>query len=465
MSDRTTALSEPRGVTLSLRADTAQEPNRSGRAWSPAGPLERILVIAAILALVAINVVGFFAALLLIASSLLLLALKPGDSARTLLRFSPLLVLPVLAAVSTLWSDAPAQSLKLGLELILTVVAAILLCRSASPRTLVLVMFAAFLPVCLATLTAAPLALSTGYPMNAFFGSKNELGLMAQMLFALALAIVLDRQRGAMLRWLGIGGILLAVFLLFLSQSATAQVCAAITAVAFPVLLLFGRLPLAVRIGSAALLFAAMASALPFVGSITSEIETFRGTVLNKDATLTGRTYLWEVANQVSAERPWLGHGYSAFWRPGNLDAEALWRWGGVANKTGFNFHNAFVEMRVDLGLVGFVLLALTCIGVLVLGIVRHVWRPSVPMAFIVTMHLVFYIRSYSEVGLIAPFSFMTVLWLGGAVYAASEVGRTAPARQPPASSPARSARTGLVPGRLSGMPEARRSGPTSRRG
>ena len=464
MSDRTFALDDPRGAALPTRVDVDFAADRIGTTQLPTAILERVLAVVAILALVAINVVGFWAALMLIAASLMLLALKPADSLRTLLRFSPLLALPLLAAASTLWSDAPAQSLKLGLALILTVVAAILLCRSISPRMLVLVMFLGFLPVCLATLTAVPLALSTGYPMIAFFGSKNELGLMAQMLFALALAITLDRERRAALRWLGIGAILLAVFLLVLSQSVTAQVCAAIIAVAFPVLLLFGRLPLAVRIGSVALLVVAMGAALPFVSSITSGIESFRGTVLNKDATLTGRTYLWDVAEQVSAERPWLGHGYSAFWRQGNLDAEALWRWGGIANKSGFNFHNAFVEIRVDLGLVGFVLLALTCAAVLLLGIVRQVWRPSVPMAFIVTMHLVFYIRSYSEVGLLAPFSFLTVLWLVGAVYAASEAGRTAPARHVPASSTALPPRSGPASKRSSHLPEARASGPTTRR-
>lgn len=464
MSDRTISLGDLRDTALPLRADGTFEPERAGSIPSSTNILERALAIVAILALVAINVVGFFAALLLISSSLLLLALKPGDSVRTLLRFSPLLAIPLLAAMSTLWSDAPAQSLKLGLELILTVVAAILLCRSAPPRLLVLVMFLGFLVVCLATLPTVPLALSTGYPMIAFFGSKNELGMMAQMLFALALAVTLDRQRGAALRWLGIGGIVLAVGLLVLSQSVTAQVCAVITMVVFPVLLLFGRLPLPVRIGLVALLGVAMGAAVPFVGAISAEIAIFRGTVLNKDATLTGRTYLWEVAEKISAERPLLGHGYAAFWRQGNLDAEALWRWGGVPNKTGFNFHNAFVEMRVDLGLVGVILLALTCAGVLLIGIVRQVLRPSVPMAFIVTMHLVFYIRSYSEVGLLGQFSFVTVLWLGGAVYAASEVGRTAPAPHKPASSPAMAPRSGPSTRRFPGMAQARGGGLTTRR-
>ncbi len=461
MSDRTISLSDPRNSALPARPGVVLDRVRIGGASSPVDIVEQGFVIVAILALVAINVVGFFAALLFIATSLLLLALRPADSARTLLRFSPLLALPLLASISTIWSDSPAQSLRLGLELILTVVAAILLCSRAKPRTFILVMFLGLLPVCLAALSAVPRALSTGYPMIAFFGSKNELGFMAQMLFAGALAIALDRQRSAALRWLGIAALAVAVFLLFLSQSVTAQVCSAIILIAFPTLLLFGRFAPTVRIGLVALLVVVLAAALPFMGVISAEIDNFRGTVLNKDATLTGRTYLWEVASRISAERPWLGHGYSAFWRQGNLDAEALWRWGGIASRSGFNFHNAFVEIRVDLGLVGLVLLFLTCAAVLLLGIVRQVLRPSVPMAFIVTMVLVFYIRSYSEVGLLGPFSFVTVLWLGGAVYAASELGRAAPARKMPAAS---AARIGPARRRSLGVPEPRSIGPAGRR-
>ena len=135
-----------------------------------------------------------------------------------------------------------------------------------------------------------------------------------------------------------------------------------------------------------------------------------------------------------------------------------------MPNRSGFNFHNAFVEMRVDLGLVGLALLILTCAAVLLLGIVRQIWRPSVTMAFIVTLQVVFYIRSYAETGLVAPFSFLTVLWLGGAVYAFGEIGKTAAAQHDTALSPASSARTGPASSRFSGMIQARRSGPASRR-
>lgn len=464
MSERTLALPETRGDRVAARVAQAFIRDGGDPAPPPARLPERILAIVAILALVLINVVGFFAALTLIAASLLLLALRPGDSARTLLRFSPLLALPLLAAVSTLWSDAPAESLKLGLEIILTVVAGILLCRNTSPRTLLLVMFLGLLPICLATLSSVPRALQTGWPMKAFFGSKNELGMMAQLLFALSLAIILDREHKAVLRLVGVGALALAVGLLYMSQSATAQVCAGITAILFPFLLVFGRFPLAFRIGSLVVLLAALGLALPFIGTITAEIEEFRGSVLNKDATLTGRTYLWEVADKISADHPWLGTGYGAFWRPGNIEAEALWRWGAVVNKSGFNFHNAFVEIRVALGAFGVVLLALTCAVVLLAGIARQVWRPSVPIAFFVTMNLVLYIRSYSEAGLFAPFSFQTVLWLGGAVYVMSEAGKSAVARPKAVPAPIRTPRTGPGSRRMPGMTQPRRLGPTGRR-
>jgi len=403
------AVSRPVGRRVVPAAQTEQQPNAD---------LIRALTVAAILSLVAINVFGFLAALLFIVTSLALLVIRPIHSLRGLIRFSPLLILPLLAAISTLWSDAPAQTLKAALELILTAVAAILLCQNSSARTLVLAMFAGVLPVCLWTLSAVPDALATGYPIKSFFGSKNELGLMAQMLFGLSLAIMFDFGRPAWLRLVALAAAGLAVALLGLSQSATAQACSAITMVIFSVLLVFGRLPRGARIAAALTLLVAGGLALPLVPVIVAEIEEVRGTVLKKDATLTGRTHIWEVAREVSAERPALGHGYAAFWRPGNLDAEALWRWGGVPNKSGFNFHNAFIEMRVDLGWVGVALFALTCAGVLLACLWRQVWQPSAEMAFLVSMVTAFYVRSYSESGLVGPFSFATVLWLGAATYA-----------------------------------------------
>lgn len=188
-------------------------------------------------------------------------------------------------------------------------------------------------------------------------------------------------------------------------------------AVTFPIFVVFGRLSMPMRIAALALALIFVALALIFMPDLQAAWADFRVNVLKKDATLTGRTYLWDVAAKLNAERPWLGRGYYAFWRQGNIDAEGLWRWGGIGTRSGFNFHNAYVEMQVDLGWVGQALFIGVCAGIALTGFARQLIRPSVPMAFLLSLLIVIYVRSYAESGLIAPFSFLTLLWIATALY------------------------------------------------
>jgi exopolysaccharide production protein ExoQ len=73
-----------------------------------------------------------------------------------------------------------------------------------------------------------------------------------------------------------------------------------------------------------------------------------------KDITLTGRTDLWRVPRWMrSPNRPWLGHGYQAFWRIGNPEAEHLWRAFGIESRSGFHFHNLYLSNAVEIGMIG----------------------------------------------------------------------------------------------------------------
>lgn len=376
-----------------------------------------IIAAAALLALVATSIVGTIGAAIFILLALTLAALQPSTTSRDLLRFSPLLALPLLAILSTTWSDAPVRTLRAGLQLLLTVVAAIGVSRSLSSRAMVIVLFWGFLVSCLLALPFVPASMQTGYPLAGPFENKNPMGFTAQLLLATALAILFDSRQKSTLRILATASIPMSLFLMFLSQSSGAQTAAAVTLLAFPTLLLFGRVNISFRIG---LLFAGLAIVavvLVLLPDFLAAWADFRTNVLKKDATLTGRTYLWDYAARLIQERPFLGRGYYAFWREGNLDAEGLWRWGGITGRHGFNFHNAFVEMLVDLGWIGEAVLIAACIGVVVASLARQLIRPSVPTAFFLALTAVIYVRSYTETGLIAPFSLVTVIWIATLVY------------------------------------------------
>jgi exopolysaccharide production protein ExoQ len=107
---------------------------------------------------------------------------------------------------------------------------------------------------------------------------------------------------------------------------------------------------------------------------------------LDKDPTLTGRTYLWQRAADLIAEKPALGKGFHAFWQQGNLDAEGLWQFAVIDNRSGFNFHNTAIEILVHLGWVGLIVCAATLIIAAGFLIARYLTRPTLVTCFWLSM-------------------------------------------------------------------------------
>ena len=74
--------------------------------------------------------------------------------------------------------------------------------------------------------------------------------------------------------------------------------------------------------------------------------------VVGRDATLTGRTRIWEDALKLTVN-PVIGAGYESFWMGNRL--EAMW----LANGEHLNqAHNGYLEVYLDLGWVGLTLVA-----------------------------------------------------------------------------------------------------------
>ncbi len=77
---------------------------------------------------------------------------------------------------------------------------------------------------------------------------------------------------------------------------------------------------------------------------------------LGKDPTLTGRTDFWTQLVEKIQERPIAGYGMAGFWQPWRGDQNPA---NGILNSNGFvppHAHNGFLEVGLQLGLVGIVL-------------------------------------------------------------------------------------------------------------
>ncbi len=91
-------------------------------------------------------------------------------------------------------------------------------------------------------------------------------------------------------------------------------------------------------------------------------------TALGKDPSLTGRTDIWESLMRRVAERPWTGFGYSAFW--GLESTPAAY----VRLETGWlvpSAHNGWIDLLVQLGWPGAVVVALVMASASILSLLR----------------------------------------------------------------------------------------------
>ena len=127
--------------------------------------------------------------------------------------------------------------------------------------------------------------------------------------------------------------------------------------------------------------------------------------IFGKDSTLTGRTYLWEQGWLAAQQHPVLGYGYAAYWIQGFADPERLWAEFYISTRTGFHFHNTYIETLVELGFIGMTILALIILRSFwghVSKVVFGDWSAdSVVLAGAVGLML---IRSFFEVEILGPY-------------------------------------------------------------
>lgn len=330
------------------------------------------------------------------------------------LRRAVLLVVPLWAIFSVAWSQAPGSTLKYGAEFLITVAAALLIAAAPAPKAVLKGLLLAFLVYAVAALAFGGSVGMGAMGQTAFSGlsdSKNLLADTASTGCMISLAVLVIACAGRQPLWaaLALGAAAVQLYLLIVSRSA-----GAVLGLGVGVMALAGLLALLAAGRSARLIFTSLlglgtlAAALSYQSLAAAAIE-LGSAAFDKDPTLTGRTYLWYRAADLIAERPLLGRGYSAFWVQGNIDAEGLWRYAGIATRGGFNFHNLGVEILVHLGWIGLLL----TITVLLVGLValvrRFVVEPSLTLCFWIAILLYQLARTPIESVGLAPFHISTV--------------------------------------------------------
>ena len=177
------------------------------------------------------------------------------------------------------------------------------------------------------------------------FSHKNiASAIMAQFVF---IGLFIARARNAYLGW---GIVVAAGIFLIMSEGK-----ASIALLPFVLLLAWAvqrtRRPLL----AAALIFLPVITLNLFtVGSLYLDSIKEIDKVILKDPTFTGRNDIWQFAIDSINDRPWIGHGFGAFWetpytvfQPG---------YDGSMATTASHAHNAFLDLTLTVGIVGVVI-------------------------------------------------------------------------------------------------------------
>lgn len=299
---------------------------------------------------------------------------------RTVARSWPLLLITLLALVSTLWSQDPDTSLRRAVALIMSTGFAVFLIARFELRTVVALLAVAFaiyfaLSIVAAAIPGFGIVPSGTYAgaMRGVGGHKNSFGrtvALAVVLIPAAAAIGLFRARRAAVLLSAI-----AVGLLFLSRSATSLV-SAFVGLNLGVLIyaafggVLGRIRLHPAVGAALLALTTIGGSLVVAYGIPIIL-----TLLGRDTTLTGRTEIWDWAIKINEDRTLLGSGYRTFWIDENTKyffTSFSWYRSDEEddNTTGFHgpthAHSGYVDVYLELGLVGIACLALLIASALV---------------------------------------------------------------------------------------------------
>ena len=131
--------------------------------------------------------------------------------------------------------------------------------------------------------------------------------------------------------------------------------------------------------------------------------------MLYGDSTFTGRTIIWDFATSEIARRPLFGWGYQSFWLVGPNAPSVVDAPGWV--KTMPNAHNGYLDTKLELGYVGFVLL-MTFISATIHAIGRVADRDRVRAWMLLSLALFVILFNLLESLWMRGFEFLWVVFL-----------------------------------------------------
>ena len=269
--------------------------------------------------------------------------------------------LPALALCSTVWSTDPGQSLRSAIALFGAMLFGAYFAIRFDTKSQLRVLSATLAVIIIVSVGSALIqpyvGIDRGVHAGAWrgvFSHKNLFGRISALAFATFTLLALYRYQTR------VYSVLLAVTalsLVWLSQSRTALVVVAAT------LLFMSARPILRRVEIRSWMIAA--ALVIGIAALAALVWSQRTSVVQRDPeseTFTGRTVLWAACLLKLSTRPLLGFGFDAFWNGRAGNQFDVWQ---VVGWPAPNSHDAFVDVALDLGVVGLAFFVIALVGVL----------------------------------------------------------------------------------------------------
>lgn len=318
-------------------------------------------------------------------------------------------VIVVFGMLSVLWSMEPMHSARAAPQIGITILAAIMFAQGLPARAFIAALMYAQISSIVASLF-----------VSGIFGAKNSLGLQLALTLLSSVWVLLDRNQPKYARAIALAALLGAPYMLLSAGSEGALLTGSMAIAGSVAIFLLRPLQTESRIVLfwLGIIVSVIAVGIAFL-SIDNLFDMFLLSI-GKDNSLTGRTVLWSRAAGIIADHPWGGVGLQAFWVEGNAEATRFWEMFYIYSHAGFHFHDLWLEMGVELGLIGIFIAAVTTIIV-----VFSVWRwalrdPGPESCFFVGFVTLIMLRTVGEVELFTQFNLTSLIFISAYCYADS---------------------------------------------
>ena len=316
----------------------------------------------------------------------------------------PVLALVSLAVLSTTWSDYPAITVRRAGTLATITMWAWYITARYDLKDIISIVRQVMWLVALGSLAIGIGAPGLGRSPDGegwigVFQTKNELGMIMALsiisFFYELLAQMFSQRSRSLTILFSVAGLLLCCGLLYLSQSRTAWVTGLIGLIFCIVAKLTHK-----RVGAAIIIWTAIVLLLgPAVVLAMDQLGTI-ATMLGKDSSLTGRVDLWLELPSYILQRLWLGHGLGAFWVDQSPNVLEIWT---AVDWEPPEAHNGWLDLLLELGVVGLGLVAIQMLLLLTNGI-RAVIDGQEPGAqYLLATVFAILIHNLAESGLVRP--------------------------------------------------------------